>query len=279
MSVSRKPYARATTNTVNGGAGQQGFALLIVLWSVVFLAFLMTQILADSRGAILLAANLRTGAQARAADDGAINAAIFHALAIGDGNWAADATPHALTIGDVAVTVRIENLAGRMNPNIASAAQLTGLLRAVGEPGNAATALAGNILDWRGPAPSQQAAAALADTYRAAGMRYGPPGTRFTDLDQLGDVLGFTPALLATLRPHLSLYQPGDPDPAAADPIMRRAIAYASGSNPVGTDDEGVPAVEIIACAAGSACRDAVVKLNGLGDATPYQIEQLTDGQ
>jgi general secretion pathway protein K len=275
----QKTFGRCASR--GNSAAQHGFALLVVLWSVVFLAFLMTQILANSRTAISLASNLRAGAQARAADDGAINEAIFHALAAGQAHWPADDTPHRLTIGALAVTVRIENLAGRVNPNIASGALLTGLLRAVGEPGNTAASLARNILDWRSPAPSLQAAAALAATYRAAGMPYGPPAAQFADLDQLADVLGFTPALLDKLKPHLSLYQPGDPDPAVADPDVRQAIAYASTTDPTGTGYEGAPAIRITACAAGlaTACRTATVSLNGLNSLPPYQVVQIADGQ
>ncbi len=33
-----------------------------------------------------------------------------------------------------------------------------------------------------------------------------------------------TPALLAALAPHLTLYSDGDPDPAAADPVVRAAL-------------------------------------------------------
>jgi general secretion pathway protein K len=278
-SKQQKPFGRFASGETN--AAQQGFALLVVLWSVVFLAFLMTQILAGSRTAISLASNLRAAAQARAADDGAIDEAIFHALATGRDNWPPDGAPHLLTIGGLGVSLRIETLAGRVNPNIASGALLAGLLHAAGEPGNTAAQLAQNILDWRSPAASLQAAAALADTYRAAGLPYGPPATQFADLDQLSDVLGFTPALLAALKPHLSLYQPGDPDPKVADPIVRQAIAFADATNPIGTGSEGAPAIRITACAVGPArtCRNAAVSLDGPNALPPYQIEQLTDGQ
>jgi general secretion pathway protein K len=248
---------------------------------MVFLAFLMTQILANSHTANSLAANLRAAAQLRAADDGAIYEAIFHALSAGNANWPANATPHVLTIGTVGVTVRIENLAGRINPNIASGALLTGLLQAAGESSNIATELAQNILDWRSPAPSLQAAAELLDAYRAAGLRYGPPEAQFSDLGQLAHVMGFSPALVAQLKPHISLYQPGDPDPAVADPIVRQAIAYASAVNLSGTGYEGAPAIRVIACASGPGpvCRNAAVSLDGTNAMPPYQIEQLTDGQ
>ncbi len=252
-----------------------------MLWSCVFLAFLMTQILASSRAAIGLADDLRAGAQARAADDGAINEAIFHVLAAGSAHWPADAALHQLAIGGVPVTVRIETLAGRANPNIASGALLTGLLRAVGEPGGAAAQLAQNILDWRSPAPSLRAAAELQDSYRKARLPYGPPALQFTNLHQLSDVMGFTPALVAKLIPEMSLYQPGDPDPHAADAIMRQAIADAGASNPMGSGDEGAPAIRISACASGPAplCRNASVSLNGSNTQQPFTIEQLTEGK
>jgi general secretion pathway protein K len=244
------------------------------------LAFLMTQILAGGRAAIGLADDLRAGAQARAADDGAIHAAIFHALAAGGGHWAADAAPHALVIGAVTVTVRIETLSGRVNPNIASGALLTGLLRAVGEPDGEAARVARNILDWRSPAPSLRAAAALLDSYRVARRPYGPPAVQFADLHQLADVMGVTPALLARLMPEMSLYQPGDPDPRAADGIVRRAIAYAGTVNPTGTGFEGAPAVRISACAAGAAplCRHASVSLSGFTAQPAFRIDALADG-
>jgi len=263
-----------------GGAAQRGFALLVVLWSCVFLAFLMTQILAGSRAAIGLADDLRAGAQARAADDGAIHAGIFHALAAGGGHWAADAAPHVLVIGAVKVTVRIETLSGRVNPNIASGALLTGLLRAVGEPDGAAAQVARNILDWRSPAPSLRAAAALLDSYRAARLAYGPPAVQFADLHQLSNVMGMTPVLLAKLMPEMSLYQPGDPDPRAADVIVRQAIAYAGTVNPAGTGYEGAPAIRISACAVGAAplCRHASVSLNGITAQPAFKVDALGDG-
>jgi general secretion pathway protein K len=259
----------------------QGFALLVVLWSVVFLAFLMTQILATSRTAVSLAGNLRAAAQAHAADDGAISEAIFRALAPGALHWAADGKPHELVVGDVGVTVTLRNLGGMVNPNIASQALLAGLLRAVGEPGGAAAEIAQNITDWRSPPASLQAGAALLQTYREAGLAYGPPATQFSDLDQLTDVLGVTPDLLARLMPHVSLFQASDPDPVLADPVVRAAIVDAGDTAPAGTGDEGPPSIIVLACASGPAmlCRHAVVSLPGMNAQTPFQVEQLGDGR
>jgi general secretion pathway protein K len=120
----------------------------------------------------------------------------------------------------------------------------------------------------------------LNQEYRAAGLAYGPPGVRFTELGQLSDVLGMTPALLVALKPHLSLYQQSDPAMAAADPVVRQAIVYASAFGPAAGGSEGAPAVSVTACAVGPAplCRHAVVSLAGLGAIKPFVIEQLADG-
>jgi general secretion pathway protein K len=56
--------------------------------------------------------------------------------------------------------------------------------------------------------------------YQAAGLDYRPPGAPLETLDELGRVLGMTPAILATIRPYLTLYGPPQPNPATADPIV-----------------------------------------------------------
>lgn len=262
------------------GKQERGFALLIVLWSVVFLAFIMTEILANSRSAVLLAGSLRAAAQGRLADDGAINAAILHAISTGNAHWNADGAPHVVMIGGIGVDVTVRTLTDKINPNTASPALLNGLLRAVGAPDGQAAQIAENIILWRASAPSKSAAAALQQSYRAAGLAYGPPAAQFTDLTQLQDVLGLTPALYARLAPHLSLFQPGDPDPATSDPAVRQAVRFANAKGLAVSGNEGPPVVMISAClhGAGSLCRYAIVSLPGVGALGQFKIEQLGDG-
>jgi len=38
-------------------------------------------------------------------------------------------------------------------------------------------------------------------------------------------VLGMTPAMLAAIRPHLTLFGPPEPSPATADPVVAAALA------------------------------------------------------
>jgi len=256
------------------GPAERGFALLIVLWVLVFVAFLMTQIMGSGRTAVNLATNIRAAAIARAADDGAINLAVLHLLSPGTAHWAADGTNRAATIGATAVTLRIDGLTGRVNPNIASAALLAGLLQAVGTAPDAASAIAANIVAWRSAPASASAGAANAAAYRRAGLNYAPPGRPFATTGELTDVLGMTPDLYASLAPHLSLYQPADPDPAAADPYVKKALSL-SGAGSSSAAYQGAPVVAITACAGAALCRRALVSLAGLGAPSPFSILAL----
>ncbi|MDR3535940.1 MAG: hypothetical protein P4L71_05530, partial [Acetobacteraceae bacterium] len=61
-------------------AREAGFALLLVLWSLVLLSLILTQLLSAGRSEAQLAGNLRNAAMAEAIADGAVREAVFHLL-------------------------------------------------------------------------------------------------------------------------------------------------------------------------------------------------------
>ena len=86
-----------------------------------------------------------------AAADGAIFATIFNLTKPrSEQGWAIDGTARELAIGDSRVTVRVENEAGRINPNWASPALLEALLRVTGGTPDSAQRLAAAITEWAG---------------------------------------------------------------------------------------------------------------------------------
>jgi general secretion pathway protein K len=217
-----------------------GFALLIVLWTLVLIAFIVARMTASGRTEIRIAENLRADAAAEAADDGAIYSAIFNQLDPNpDERWPLNGRPRELMIGSSRVMVQLEDEAGRINPSTASPALLEALLRTTGSNAESARRLAAAIGEWVGSAAFGSAAfgeragsaadarprnAVLAD-YRAAGLDYGPPGEPLETLDELGRVLGMTPAVFAAIRPHLTLFGPPQPNAQTADPIVTAALA------------------------------------------------------
>jgi general secretion pathway protein K len=225
-----------------GGAGvfapaprSAGFALLIVLWTLVLLAFIVAHLTASGHDETQIAENLVANAAAQAAADGAIAEAIFKFTdPRPDQRWPRDGTWHEITIGDSRVAVRLDDEAARVNPNRASPALLEALLGAAGSDEDKARRLADAIGEWTG-ALRDVPAAELTAEYRAAGRDYAPPGKPLARLGELRRVLGMTPAIFAAIRPHLTLFGPAVPDPAHADPVVAAALErFSRGAAPAG---------------------------------------------
>jgi general secretion pathway protein K len=208
--------------------GERGFALLIVLWTLSLFALVGTQLTLSARTEARLAANLRADAVAEAAADGAVYESVFHLLDGGRLAWRLSGA-HRVVLPGAIVDVTLENQAGRVNPNLADPALLQGLLTAVGLDKTHAVSLAAAIIDWRSPNEKPSPNGAKAPQYKAAGRAWGPPGRPIRDVEEMGQILGMTPELLAALAPHLSLYWDGDPDPSIADPVVLDAVQRATG--------------------------------------------------
>lgn len=262
---------RATASAVYSRSS--GFALLIVLWTLVLVAFIVAHVTASGRTEVRIAGNLVANAVAGAAADGAIFATIFNLMdPKSEQHLAPDNTPRELTIGDSRVVVRIENEAGRINPNWASPALLEALLHVSGSNPESARRLAAAIGEWAGSAPILAPPTARLAEYRAAGLDYGPPGAPLETLDELARVLGMTPAILAAIRPHLTLFGPPEPSPATTDQVVAAALAeltLAGGAtSSVNQMPPDVLTVRITALAAGRdnarVTRSAVVRFGAM---------------
>ncbi|HEY4043377.1 MAG TPA: hypothetical protein VGM32_16230 [Rhodopila sp.] len=214
---------------------QRGFALLIVLWTVGFLALLGTQIVAAGRSETQLADNLKQEAVLQAAADGAVAAVTFQIFAAKDPRFRADGVAREIHVGRTPVLVRVENESDRVNLNTASDVLLRALVQEVGGAPALAIRLSAAILDWRISAASSRPNGAKAADYRAAGRAYGPPGTPFQSVSELADVLGMTPELYARLAPHLTVLTDSDPDLSTRDPVVARALTDVAGA----TEDAG----------------------------------------
>jgi len=208
---------------------QRGFALLLVLWTLVLLALIVSGIAASGHMESALAANLRGQAVAEAAADGAVAVALFHILESGPDQWPADGAPHRLVIGAARITVRVTDEAGLVNPNTAPRILLVALLRRLGTDPGAAMHIAAAMVDWRSPGPAPSPGGAKLPQYRAQGSAWAAPGGPFRSRREIALVLGMTPLLAARLEPYLSVYTEGEVDPTLAAPPVRAALADANG--------------------------------------------------
>ena len=267
----------------------RGFALLIVLWMLVLIAFITIQVTATGRTELRISGNLAANAAAEAAADGAIFEALFNLFdARPERHWEADGSLHELQIGNSWITVRVEEEAGRINPNLAAPALIGGLLRAVGTKPETAADLAQAISEWAGVAQGVKRPEELLAEYRAAGLDYAPPASALESIDELARVRGMTTQLLDALRPHLSLFSPATPNPSRADPLVVAAIAFAQGGpitgdqQPSRNDATSGPVVaRIQATARGPGAAEAartVVARVGSFDPKGYTLLAWVDG-
>jgi general secretion pathway protein K len=210
-----------------GKTGERGFALLIVLWTLGLLALLGTQLLATARQDTQLARNLLDAAELEAAANGAVQQAIFANLDTSNKHWDADSVTRMIRVGRVPVAVQLDDEAEKVNPNIASGALLQALMTALGTDRVTSAGVATSITEWRQASAVAGRADAVTARYVAARREYAPPGTPFTNLDELEAILGMTPDLLVRLRPHLTIFTDGDPDMGARDPVVVQALVLA----------------------------------------------------
>jgi general secretion pathway protein K len=206
-----------------------GFALIIVLWTLVLIGFIVAHLTASGRTEIRIAGNLVANSASQAAADGAVFEAIFN---LSDPQpqqrWPADGTPRQVLVGSSRVILRIEDEASWINPSTASPVLLEALLRVIGSDPDNARRIATAISEWVGSATVPRLQEALVADYRAAGLDYGPPSAPFETLGELGRVLGMTPAVMMAIRPHLTLFGPPEPNPATTDPVVAAALALSS---------------------------------------------------
>ncbi len=210
---------------------QSGFALLIVLWTMVLLSLITTHIATAGRTETQLAANLRDAAVTEAAVDGAIQDDVYRLLTAPGRTWTPGGRTREVVLPGVTASVGIVSEDGLINPNFASGEVLGALIRQTGVATATAAMIGNAIVEWRFPG-SGAADGPVATRYRSAGYSYHPPGAPFRSIDELGAVRGMTADVLDRIRPYLSLYTTGDPDLREAPGAVIEALRTANGPQP-----------------------------------------------
>ncbi len=254
--------------TLGRRARARGFALLIVLWTLVLISLLILQLTETGGAQARLGANLRRAAIAEQAADGAFQEAAFRMMDRAQTEWPSSGGHHRLSVAGGSADIEIRNEAGKVDLNNASPTVLASLIQVAGTGAGGAqdaAEIAQNILAWHTPVPPDQQAG-LAKPYRSAGRPYAPPGAAFESVDELALVIGVTPALFRALAPHVTVFQGSDPVLSLADPVVRRAAAAAgeveNGNTATDPGANDVVDIRVVAHAAGTSfVREGIVQL------------------
>ena len=222
-----------------GGARERGFALLMVLWTLLLLAFIATVFNDNARTEVLLARNLVANARAEAlADGGVYRAALGLTRSPRAGGFRGNGEvyvwhpsseeaglPESGGAPEEQVRFTIRDEGGKVNLNQATAPLLRELLIAVGVEPEKSAELADAIVDFRDEDSEKERQGAEARDYKRARLPWGPKNGAFVLVDELTYVLGMTPDIYRRVAPLLTIWGQGDlPHPYTAPPEVVTAV-------------------------------------------------------
>ncbi|NHN87695.1 helix-hairpin-helix domain-containing protein [Acetobacter conturbans] len=200
--------------------GEEGFALLLVLWTMGFLALLVSQVLSTGRSAMQLGERVSLQARLETTADAAITTELFTIATSGHAASAVNGMWHPLEGDDGGATVRSVMERGKLNPNTASRALLQAFFTASGLSSEQSSMLAEQIFSWRNPDSDNQAGS-LSIAGKAVCTTTGAP---FRTSDDLLAVPGMTSLVLKIVSPHLSFSELQQPSAATEDKVVRAAL-------------------------------------------------------
>jgi general secretion pathway protein K len=258
-----------------------GFALLIVLWTMVLLALLTAQITGAGRAEAQMAAAMRLNAQLEEAADAGIYETIWHMLDGGGDMWQPGSATYTLREATGPVDVEVIDDRGKIDVNQVPAGLMAGLFSVLGADSATANAVASAIVDWRSQGTPGDAESSVPPEYRMDGRDWGPPGQEIERLDELRLVRGMTPQLYQAALPYLTLALEQGPWLQYASPLMQAALQKAkrmAGLTVDNADARGPSVLRLVATATGPAgarfTRRVLMRFDGSlsGPAWKYRI-------
>lgn len=185
----------------------RGFAMILVIWSLILLTSLATGFSQAVRHENRSAADLATIVRAEAAATAALHSAVLALDAQEDSDrpWRADGRPHEIDWPAAGITVRVHSENGRIDLNRAPVELLAGLFEQL-FPGQDAETLAAALVDWRDRDDEAGTGGSEQTSYTQAGFAYTPPNRPLHSVDELSQVMGFDNAMVATTKPFLTVH-------------------------------------------------------------------------
>lgn len=205
----------------------RGVALLLVMWLTMLLAAVVGAFALNAQMEKLQGRTLSRGVVAAQAARAGVEYALTR-LADDDPRrqWLPDGRDYEWRFGGARVRIVVVDESGKVDLNSADVELLSRLFTAVGVDRAQAADLAGAIADWRDPDDLVQPQGGAEDpAYASAGLSWGAKDAPFDTVAELEQVIGMTPAIYASVAPHLTVYS-GQmvPDAQFADATVLQAM-------------------------------------------------------
>jgi general secretion pathway protein K len=205
-----RPHASSSTDA--------GFILIPVLLTLGLLSLIAMALAKTTIVDVRAAAFQLREAEVEALADGVSRLAIRRIIADraagrdgrtgGTGNAAfpVDGRPIACSLPGGTAVIVAQDVGGLVDLNTAPQALLEQVLVSANASKDEAARIAAAIIDFRDFDDVAVLGGAEAAEYRAAGLPFGPKNAPFAAVSELDQVLGMTPALLARIRPLVTVY-------------------------------------------------------------------------
>jgi general secretion pathway protein K len=188
-----------------GSRTQRGAVLVLVLWILTLLTFLLgafsNEIRVENRivGDMVERIRLRAGATA------VLNYLALAGSASPEALGSFEGVPLTLALANSSVNYRLVPEEAYVSLNAAPPEMLRALISNYPGGVDDVDALVDALVDWRDGDDIVTGSGAEAAQYSAAGFAYGPRNAPLQSVDELGQVLGFTPELVDWLRSYVSV--------------------------------------------------------------------------
>ena len=232
---------------------EQGFALLVVIWTTGLLAMLVAGFSLAVRTEVRSASIAVENAEAEAMADAGVHLAVASLISArvnppADRRIPADGSPSFCALGDRGILrISIEDEAGKIDLNVANDRLLRALFLGLGLSDAEAAARADAIIDFRDLDSQRRPSGAELMDYEAAG-RLGPKNAPFARAEELVQVAGMDPDSVLRLLPYVSVHsgQPGVGATVASKALIALvARGHAKLTAPVGQQPISQPLAEM----------------------------------
>lgn len=190
--------------------GQQGMALVMVMWMVVVMMTMSATLIYSVRTESQMVSLARQNAQARAFADAAAHYTVMQLFLPPDQRQISlGGSPGLWKYGGYEAEIRVVGENGLVDINRANRSLLKNVLEQVGIMDEGADTLLDRIMDFRDPDDLKHLNGAEDKDYELAGLDYGAKDAPFERIEELQQVLGITPDLYKRLSRYLSVNSNG----------------------------------------------------------------------
>jgi general secretion pathway protein K len=187
--------------------GQQGIALVLVLWLILLMTVIAASHARVIRTETRLASNQLEAARARSLAEAAAYHAVLEMLVRDEAQrWRADGGIHRLDSPGGTVEIAVRDTRGLVDINKVAATLLDKVLEGAGVAEQARAGLVDATLDWRDKDDLKHLNGAEDDDYRRAGLPWGARDGPFSSVEEFRYVLGMNDVLFNRLAPYLTVH-------------------------------------------------------------------------